>query len=121
MLLASSRFRAVIAQATSEYDVVVVDSPPLLGLADAPLIASVANAVLLVVESGRTRTSAALEALHRLNAAGATILGASLTKAESRHSYGYAGYGYGYGYGKNRYGSIKNRADVVSLIEDGSS
>jgi polysaccharide biosynthesis transport protein len=119
-LLAGSRFRAIIAEACASYDLVVVDSPPLLGLADTPLIAAVVNAVLLVVESGRTRTSAAIEAIHRLNAAGANILGVTLTKStEESSGYGYGyGYGYGrYGYGKNRYGAIKSRDDLISLIE----
>ena len=121
-LLSSSRFRSVIAEASDAFDFVVIDSPPLLGLADAPLIASVVNSVMLVVESGRTRTSAAIEAIHRLAAAGANILGVTLTKTSVKHSgYGYGyGYGYGkYGYGKGRYGAVKDR-DLVSLIEDQS-
>lgn len=120
-LLSGARFREIIAEARSQFDLVVVDSPPLLGLADAPLIASAVNATILVVESGRTRTSAALEAMQRLTAAGANILGVTLTKSIPKHSgyghgYGY-GYGYGrYGYGKNRYGAVQRRDDVVSLI-----
>lgn len=117
-LLESARFRSVIVESCAEFDLVVVDSPPLLGLADAPLIASVINAVVLVVESGRTRTSAAIEAIHRLSAAGANILGATLTKSPANQS-GY-GYGYGpYGYGKNRYGvARKDRADFVLLTDE---
>jgi capsular exopolysaccharide synthesis family protein len=121
-LLSSSRFRAVISEACSQYDLVIVDSPPLLGLADAPLIASVVKDTVMVVESGGTRTSAAIEAVHRLSAAGANILGVTLTKCSAKqgaHGYGYGyGYGYGrYGYGKGRYGAVKNRDDVISLIE----
>jgi capsular exopolysaccharide synthesis family protein len=119
-LLASARFRAVISEACDQYEIVIVDSAPLLGLADAPLIASVVTSVLLVVESGRTRTSAATEAIHRLKAAGATILGVALTKSSTNQS----GYGYGYGYGYGRYGYGKgshriggDRSDVVNLIE----
>lgn len=84
------------------------------------MIASVVTSVLLVVESGRTRTSAATEAIHRLKAAGATILGVALTKSSTNQS----GYGYGYGYGYGRYGYGKgshriggDRSDVVNLIE----
>jgi capsular exopolysaccharide synthesis family protein len=118
-LLGGSRFRAIMAEACSEYDLVVVDSPPLLGLADTPLIASVVSSVVLVVESGGTRTAAAIEAIHRLTAAGATILGVTLTKSSARRgSYGY-GYGYGrYGYGKGRYGAVKERSDMLSLTSE---
>jgi hypothetical protein len=57
-----------------------------------------------------------------LSAAGANILGVTLTKCSAKQSangYGYGyGYGYGrYGYGKGRYGAVKNRDDVISLIE----
>lgn len=112
-LLSGARFRDVITEARSQFDLVIVDSPPLLDLADAPLIASVVSATVLVVESGRTRTSAAVEAIHRLNAAGAKILGVTLTKSASKSH----GYGYGqYGYGKNRYGSVTQPDDLISLI-----
>lgn len=72
-----------------------------------------------MVESGRTRTSAATEAIHRLKAAGATILGVALTKSSTNQSgYGYGyGYGYGSGYGKGRYGIGRDRSDVVTLLE----
>lgn len=115
-LLGGSRFRAIIAEACTEYDFVLVDSPPLLGLADTPLIASVVSSVVLVVESGGTRTAAAVEAIHRLTAVGATVLGVTLTKISARTgAYGY-GYGYGrYGYGKDRYGAVKNRDEMLSL------
>ena len=41
----------------------MIDGPPTLGLADAPLLAAAAGEVLFVVESARTRTRAAIEAL----------------------------------------------------------
>jgi capsular exopolysaccharide synthesis family protein len=114
-LLSGPRLRAIIAEAEAQYDLVIVDSPPLLALADAPLIASAVVSTVLVVESGRTRTSAAVEAIHRLTAAGGNILGVTLTKSPSKRS-GY-GYGYGYGYKRTRYGAVKQQEDVVTLIE----
>jgi capsular exopolysaccharide synthesis family protein len=119
-LLSGIRFGEVITEARSQFDLVIVDSPPLLGLADAPLIASVVRATVVVIESGRTRTAAAIEAIHRLGAAGANILGVALTKSPTKQAgYGYGyGYGYGrYGYGKGRYGAVKGRDDLVNLLE----
>lgn len=111
-LLSTGRFRAVVREAASQYDMVIIDAPPVLGLADAPLLASVAEHVLLVVESGRTRTSAALDALHRLRAAGAALVGATLTKStEERSTYGYGAYGYGYR------ALDKDRRDTVLLTD----
>jgi capsular exopolysaccharide synthesis family protein len=114
-LLSTGRIRKVIAEATEGFDFVVIDGPPTLGLADAPLLASAAGRVLFVVESARTRTRAAIEALNRLEATGTSILGATLTKStESGGGYGYGGYGYGYGYGGN-----KVRRTEILMIRQG--
>jgi len=93
---------------------VVVDAPPALGLADAPLLASAAGHVMFVVQSGRTRTRAAIEALNRIEATGATVLGVTLTKAKESIS-GYGSYGYGYGYG-HRYGKLDRKRTEIALL-----
>ena len=101
-LLASARFASLLADAEATFDVVVVDGPPILGLADSPLLSSVARATLMVIESGRTRTRAAVEAQSRLRTAGARMVGAILTRYQPQASYGY-GYGYGYGQKEQQY------------------
>jgi capsular exopolysaccharide synthesis family protein len=113
-LLASTRLKAVLAEATSQFDMVIVDGPPVLGLADAPLLAGVCRATLLVVESGKTRTRAATDAIGRLKASGGNIVGAVLTKFHQR-AHGY-GYGYGYGYEPYRYGGVGSRDREIKLI-----
>ena len=67
-----------------------------------------------MVESGRTRTKAALDAITRLKAAGGNIVGAALTKFRTR-SHGY-GYGYGYGYEPYRYGGVGSREREIKLL-----
>jgi capsular exopolysaccharide synthesis family protein len=113
-LLASPRLKALLADAVTKFDMVIVDGPPVLGLADAPLLSGVCRATLLVVESGRTRTKAALDAVTRLKAAGGNIVGAALTKFKVR-SHGY-GYGYGYGYEPYRYGGVGSREREIKLL-----
>jgi succinoglycan biosynthesis transport protein ExoP len=113
-LLASPRLKAVLADALAKYDMVIVDGPPVLGLADAPLLAGSCRATLLVVESGRTRTKAALDAITRLKASGGNLVGAALTKFRTR-SHGY-GYGYGYGYEPYRYGGVGSREREIKLL-----
>lgn len=111
-LLSTGRFRAVVREAASQYDMVIIDAPPVLGLADSPLLASVAEHVLMVIESGRTRTAAALETINRLRAAGASLLGATLTKStEEKSTYGYGAYGYSYR------ALDKDRRDTVLLTD----
>ena len=115
-LLSTGRIRAILNEAADMFDVVVVDAPPTLGLADVPLLASAAGHVMFVVESGRTRTRAAIEALNRIEATGAHIVGATLTKSsDSGAGYGYKRYGYGYGYGK-----LDAKRTEILMIPQGS-
>jgi polysaccharide biosynthesis transport protein len=115
-LLSTGRIRKIINAAREDFDLLVIDGPPTLGLADAPLLAAAAGSALFVVESGKTRTRAAIEALNRLETTGTRILGAILTKSEENSS-GYGRYGYGYGYGpKSR---IKKNEILMIPHDDG--
>ncbi len=99
-LLSTGRLRKLVAEASESFDLVLIDCPPTLGLADAPLLAAAAGNVLFVVEAGKTRTRAVIDSLNRLEVVGAHVLGVALTKATGTGGYGY-GQGYGYGYGTN--------------------
>ena len=116
-LLSTGRIRKIVAEAKESFDLVIIDGPPSLGLADAPLLAAAAGSALFVVESGKTRTRAAIEALNRLEVTGARILGAALTKSsDSAGGYGRYGYGYGYGYGPK--GRIKKNEILMIPHEE---
>jgi len=82
------------------FDQVVIDSPPILGIADALVLGNQLQNILFVVKAGSTRRSAIRDALRRLRTAGLLPLGVALTSASNQHSSydGYAGY-YGYGSG----------------------
>jgi capsular exopolysaccharide synthesis family protein len=110
-LLSTGRIRAILAQAVELFDLVIIDAPPTLGLADAPLLSAAAGNVMFVVESGKTRSRAAIEALNRLEATGAHVLGATLTKSTERTGgYGYRS-DYGYGYAK-----LDSNRDEILMI-----
>jgi polysaccharide biosynthesis transport protein len=99
-LLSGERLGFLIAKLLETVDHVIVDSPPVMGLADAPLIASKVEGTIYAVESHGIRTSLVRVALGRLASANARLLGIVLTKFESKRAhYGY-GYDYGYGYGE---------------------
>jgi capsular exopolysaccharide synthesis family protein len=87
------------------YDHIVVDGPPVLGLADAPLIASYAEATMFVIAARNTHTRTARVSLRRLADVHANILGAVLTKFDAK-KIGYD-YGYNYDYGDKRIGFMK--------------
>lgn len=103
-LLTGNRLGVLIERLLETYDHVVVDSPPVMGLADAPLIASRVEGVIYAVESHGIRSSLVKTALGRLASANARIIGGVLTKFEvKKANYGY-GYEYGYGYGREKRG-----------------
>lgn len=97
-LLGSTRLQRVASEAQAHFDMVVFDGPPVLGLADAPLLGALAEKTLIVVESRQARTSAVGEMIRRLRASGTDIVGVVLTKMrEDRGGYGYNYYSYSYG------------------------
>lgn len=101
-LLSSDRMSHLVQHALERYDHVVIDSPPILGLADAPLLSRAVEGCLFVVEADGVAMRGIKNSLDRLRAVHAHILGAVVTKLRQRQSgYGY-GYGYGYSYGKDR-------------------
>lgn len=107
-LLGSRKMRAFLEAVRGEFDLVVIDGPPVMGLADAPQLASLVKGTVMVVESGRTNREMAKGAIRRLRMTHARLLGAIMTKFDlhkAGYAYGHAhGYGYGYGYGLD-YGS----------------
>jgi polysaccharide biosynthesis transport protein len=106
-LLTGHRLSLLIERLLETYDHVIIDSPPVMGLADAPLIASRVEGVIYAVESHGIRSSMVKTALSRLASANARVIGGVLTKFEARRAhYGY-GYEYGYGYGREASGKRK--------------
>ncbi len=79
-LLSTARMEELLQSAARTYDVVVVDSPPILGLADAPLMSALADGVVIVVEADRSRRGALKSALRRLRTMRPVLLGGVLTK-----------------------------------------
>lgn len=99
-LLTSQRLKALIVRLLSEFDHVVIDSPPVLGLADAPLIASSVEGVIYAVQAQGVRSSMIKAALSRLSNGNINILGGVLTKFDNKKAHLGYGYDYGYGYGQ---------------------
>lgn len=101
-LLTGNRLQVLLGRLLESYDHVVIDSPPVMGLADAPLIAARVEGIIYTIESHGIRSTVVKSALQRLLAANAHILGGVLTKFETRKAnYGY-GTDYAYGYGRDK-------------------
>jgi capsular exopolysaccharide synthesis family protein len=96
-LLAQSAFSNLIDRWRKQYDIVLLDSPPLLATADAAILSRQANGTVLVTRERHCRRAAVIEALAMLSAAGGMLLGTVFLGSSRGSSYGY-GYEYGYGY-----------------------
>ncbi|SFN31885.1 GumC family protein [Dokdonella immobilis] len=98
-LLAGSRLVSLLLIAAQKYDQIIIDGPPVLGIADAPILANAAVGTLLIVQSGSSRISSAQAAIKRLRVTHARLIGCLLTQYDAKASgYGYEYEGY-YAYG----------------------
>tara|TARA_R110002124_G_scaffold55108_2_gene156044 strand:- start:3684 stop:5930 length:2247 start_codon:yes stop_codon:yes gene_type:complete len=99
-LWGGDRIRTFIDEALTRFDHVIIDGPPILGFADAPILAATVGGTLFVLESKGTRRGQAKGAMRRLNMGSARLLGVVLTKFNARAtSYGGYDYSYDYNYG----------------------
>lgn len=95
----------VLRKLCDDFDYVILDAPPILGVADARILAAKADRVVYLVQWNKTPLRAAQSAVDILQECGANVAGALLTKVNVK---GQARYGYGdssdyYGYFKNYY------------------
>jgi succinoglycan biosynthesis transport protein ExoP len=92
-LLSSPKVRDLLATLSAEFDWIVIDSPPVMAVTDASLIANVAGGVLFVVAAEKTMGPSALNALGELNGAGARFVGAILNGVNlDRYAFFYSSY-----------------------------
>lgn len=94
-LLASERMHQLKVRLEKEADIVVIDSPPCLPIADAAILARLADGIILVIDSGRTRRDEVLRSKELIQNAGGRILGVvlnRLTPKSSGYSYYYHNY-----------------------------
>jgi len=98
-LLGSQRSRQVFSQIREAFDFVIVDSPPVLPLADANVVSQIVDGVLVVVRDRSTKTAQVVQAVSELRAVDATLLGTVLNRSDSSVGlYSYSAYGaYGSG------------------------
>ncbi len=99
-LLSGTRIYSLITLGSEVFDLIIFDAPPLLGLADAQLIASATAATVFVVGAGDQRKGMIRSALRRLQLARVNVLGFVMTKFHAKT----VGYAYAYSY-KYSYGS----------------
>jgi len=80
-LLGSARMKHLMDRLREEYDVVIMDTPPILSVTDAVVASSLADGVILVVQAGKTRSGEVRHAQEVLKEAHANLLGVVLNRA----------------------------------------
>ena len=92
-LLGGNGMRSLVDDLGKRFDIVLIDSPPVLPVADALILSGYADAVLLVVAAGTTRRAELRRAAEKLAQASAPVVGAVLNKATAQDGYGHGYYG----------------------------
>ncbi|GIK17399.1 MAG: hypothetical protein BroJett003_23630 [Planctomycetota bacterium] len=92
--MANGRFGQALKEWRGSYDFVILDSAPVLPVADARILAGQADGTIMAVRASQTRRAEAMEALAELSAAGARLFGTVLIGTDPRGGY-YRGYDYG--------------------------
>jgi succinoglycan biosynthesis transport protein ExoP len=97
-LLHTRAFHDLIKRLSQQYDKIILDSPPIGAVADAVVLATQVDGVLMVLKAGATHRETARRAIRSLNDVKARVFGAILNDIDaSKAKYGdYYGYGYGY-------------------------
>jgi len=86
-LMANGAFRRCLGDWKHAYDYVVMDSPPVLPVADARILASQVDATILTLRAARCRRTDAVEAVEQIGAAGGTMVGTILVGADQKVGY----------------------------------
>lgn len=118
-LLSSAKMLDLLSLAGERFDMVVLDGPPVIGLADALVLANMAKATVFVVDASKTHRRDIMGAVKRLQQANAHLIGSVLAKV-GRAGKGY-GYGYGYGYSYNYLYSYGQQSEGASLAHETSA
>ena len=98
-LLQSNAMADLLGKLRNDYDVVIIDAPPLLPVTDAALIAAKSDGAILAVRHGKVTRDQVRHAVERLAHVDADLVGTVLSMAPTRGRQSRYGYGYGYAYG----------------------
>ncbi len=107
--ISSRRLADILAQLRADYDLVLIDTPPMLSVGDTLALSAHVDALMLVSNLALTRRGELHELLRTLAFARCEILGTVLTGSGAIDGYGY---GYGYGYGHAPHTSDETRREV---------
>jgi len=122
-ILNSQRMSDLIAELKSRYDIVFFDSPPMLGVSDASVLASEVDQTIIVVQHRRFPRAMLTRVKQAIVGVGGTVLGVVLNNVDLKHDQNYYYYTSYYGYYHSRTGEPKaaRRSKVPTPINNGAS
>lgn len=104
-LLGSQKMRDAMKVLVSRFDFVIIDTPPVLAVNDASLVAFLADYTLLVASTNDTSLADLDRAVETLASVGQSVDGIVLNRFDAQRAYGYSYGSKGYGYGSYQYGT----------------
>jgi capsular exopolysaccharide synthesis family protein len=114
-LLGSAKMRALLRKLSSQFDMIILDSPPALAVTDAVLMSTQTDGVLVVLDAGRTKKAHLQQVNELLNEVGARVIGTVLNRLSPRGD----GYYYYYYY-QNAYYLDESEAEKVAVAANGN-
>ena len=109
-LMQSERLHQILQDLSEDHELVIVDSPPILAVADTTSLLSRVDGAILVGRVGKTHRRACADAYEQLRQIDAPMLGV-VVNGMNEEAAGY-GYGYGYGYGEAPPVEVLNGSDT---------
>lgn len=113
-IVSHQRFQEVLTSARKAYDFVIIDTPPVLAVADALAVAARTDAVVMTFRLRRDSKPTATESINALRSVGARMLGVVINGVTGLEGYDLDRYGYGYGYAGEASSLHATIEDVVS-------
>ncbi|MHB8174031.1 MAG: tyrosine-protein kinase domain-containing protein, partial [Nitrospirota bacterium] len=95
-LLGSKTMKDSLLELSRRYDRIIIDCPPLAGLADAPLVSPMTDGMILIIRAGKTSRDLVIKSKKNLDAIKAHVLGVVLNDVHGRSDQYYYQYNYGY-------------------------
>ena len=119
-LLGSERFKNILStiKDNKEYDLVIIDSTPILGLSDSALVSTICDGIILLASVEKVDKRATFESLNRILVSGSNLLGL-LTNDVNKipQSRKISSYGYGYRYGNKGYGYYSQYESYAAYVD----
>lgn len=93
-MVGSEAMKRLLEDAAVQYDMIFIDSPPVLAVTDSQLLSNIADGIILVIRSGQTEYEMAIKASELLKNTKAKLLGTILNGKELKHHHYYYYYGH---------------------------